>query len=114
MSTPKALFTPLKVGNKTVKNRITMAALTRNRAENTYPTQLMKEHYVQRAGAGLLVTEATLVTRQGYVFCTVLFTPLNAFMIRVEPSGPTLLESGTVSMSSRGKILPKRSTKREA
>jgi len=65
MSPPKALFTPLELGDKTLKNRITMAALTRNRAENTYPTQLIKEHYVQRAGAGLIVTEATLVTRQG-------------------------------------------------
>ncbi|KAF9568769.1 FMN-linked oxidoreductase [Agrocybe pediades] len=65
MSAPKALFTPVQVGDKTLKNRITMSALTRNRAENTYPTHLIKEHYVQRASAGLLVSEATLVVRQG-------------------------------------------------
>ena len=59
------LFTPLKIGDITIKNRITMSALTRNRAENTYPTDLIKEYYVQRAGAGLIVTEGILVTRQG-------------------------------------------------
>ncbi|PPQ86645.1 hypothetical protein CVT25_006829 [Psilocybe cyanescens] len=63
----KALFSPLQIGDVTLKNRITMAAFARNRAEDTYPTDLMKEYYVQRAkgGAGLIVTEAILVTRQG-------------------------------------------------
>ncbi|KAF8966607.1 hypothetical protein BDZ97DRAFT_1657479 [Flammula alnicola] len=63
----KALFSPLQVGSVTLKNRVMMSALTRNRAENTYPTELMKEYYVQRVvgGAGLIVSEAILVTRQG-------------------------------------------------
>ncbi|KAF8882058.1 hypothetical protein CPB84DRAFT_1791306 [Gymnopilus junonius] len=68
MAVPKQLeplFTPLKIGDTTIKNRITMAALTRNRAEDTYPGELMKEHYVQRADAGLIVTDAILVTRLG-------------------------------------------------
>jgi 2,4-dienoyl-CoA reductase-like NADH-dependent reductase (Old Yellow Enzyme family) len=65
---PKSLFTPLQVGTLTIKNRIGMSAMTRNRAKDTYPTELMKDYYVQRAvgGAGLIVTEMTLVTRQGY------------------------------------------------
>lgn len=62
-----ALFTPVKIGSIELKNRIVMAALTRNRAENTYPTELMKEHYVQRADAGLILTEGVLITRQGCV-----------------------------------------------
>ncbi|KAF5311039.1 hypothetical protein D9619_008121 [Psilocybe cf. subviscida] len=66
MSAPtKALFTPLQVGDVTLKNRITMSALTRNRAPNTYPTDLMKEYYVQRASAGLIVTEGVLIVHQG-------------------------------------------------
>ncbi|KAF8882047.1 flavoprotein NADH-dependent oxidoreductase [Gymnopilus junonius] len=59
------LFTPLKLGDVTIKNRITMSALTRNRAENTYPTNLMREYYVQRADAGLIVSEGILIVRQG-------------------------------------------------
>ena len=62
-----ALFKPIQVGNIVLKNRIGMASLTRNRAQNTYPTELMREYYVQRASAGLIIAEATLVTRQGCV-----------------------------------------------
>ncbi|KAF8997115.1 hypothetical protein BDQ17DRAFT_1248994 [Cyathus striatus] len=66
-STTSALFTPLKIGSTTIPNRITMSALTRNRAPGTIPNDIMKEYYVQRArgGAGLIVTEGALVTRQG-------------------------------------------------
>ncbi|KAF8955862.1 hypothetical protein BDZ97DRAFT_1855277 [Flammula alnicola] len=61
------LFTPLQVGTTTMKNRIGMSALTRNRAQDTYPTEVMKEYYVQRAlgGAGLIVSEGILINRQG-------------------------------------------------
>ncbi|KAF9526618.1 flavoprotein NADH-dependent oxidoreductase [Crepidotus variabilis] len=62
-----ALFTPLQVGTHTIQNRIGMSALTRNRATGTYPTELMKEYFVQRArgGNGLIVTDGILITRQG-------------------------------------------------
>ncbi|KAF7304357.1 hypothetical protein HMN09_00837700 [Mycena chlorophos] len=62
-----ALFTPLKLGTIVIPNRIGMAALTRNRATGTIPTDVMREHYLQRAqgGAGLIVTDAVLVSRQG-------------------------------------------------
>jgi 2,4-dienoyl-CoA reductase-like NADH-dependent reductase (Old Yellow Enzyme family) len=72
----KALLTPIQVGNTTLKNRIGMAALTRNRAENTYPTELMKEYYVQRASAGLIISEAILICRQGYVIYVIALYPL--------------------------------------
>ncbi len=62
-----ALFASIRVGSVELKNRIVMSALTRNRAENTYPTELMKEYYVQRADAGLIISEGILITRQGYV-----------------------------------------------
>ncbi|MEO5340090.1 MAG: alkene reductase [Magnetococcus sp. MYC-9] len=43
-------------------NRIVMAPLTRCRAEEGHlPGALIAEHYAQRAGAGLLIAEATMV-----------------------------------------------------
>ncbi|CAK5264023.1 unnamed protein product [Mycena citricolor] len=62
-----ALFSPLKFGDHVIRDRLAMAALTRNRSSDTVPNALMREYYVQRArgGAGLIVTEGCLVSRQG-------------------------------------------------
>ncbi|KAJ6489988.1 hypothetical protein C8R45DRAFT_992310 [Mycena sanguinolenta] len=62
-----ALFTPVKLGSITFPNRIGMAALTRNRTTETVPNEIMLKHYLQRVkgGAGLIVSEAILVSRQG-------------------------------------------------
>lgn len=61
------LFTPLAVGALTLPNRVIMAPLTRMRA--TYPTDvpndLMATYYVQRASAGLIISEATQISPQG-------------------------------------------------
>lgn len=60
------LFTPLKVGDETIPNRILMAPLTRNRAHGDgTPSDLAAEYYSQRAGAGLIVTEATQISPEG-------------------------------------------------
>ena len=60
------LFTPIKIGSLQLPNRVVMAPMTRNRAgEGNAPTALNAEYYVQRAGAGLIVTEATQVSPQG-------------------------------------------------
>jgi 2,4-dienoyl-CoA reductase-like NADH-dependent reductase (Old Yellow Enzyme family) len=60
------LFDPLHVGALTLPNRIVMAPLTRARAtEDRVPTPLMRDYYVQRASAGMILTEATSVTPQG-------------------------------------------------
>lgn len=60
------LFTPVKLGELELPNRIVMAPLTRSRAgvERT-PNDLMREYYEQRASAGLILTEATSVTPMG-------------------------------------------------
>jgi 2,4-dienoyl-CoA reductase-like NADH-dependent reductase (Old Yellow Enzyme family) len=59
------LFTPLAVGDLVLPNRIIMAPLTRSRATlERVPTPMMIEHYVQRASAGLIITEATNVVPQ--------------------------------------------------
>ncbi|KAK1219809.1 hypothetical protein PQX77_017473 [Marasmius sp. AFHP31] len=62
------LFQPLKIGSLTLKNRVVMSALTRNRSvHNTTPNEVNVEYYRQRArgGAALIVTEGTLVSPQG-------------------------------------------------
>jgi 2,4-dienoyl-CoA reductase-like NADH-dependent reductase (Old Yellow Enzyme family) len=61
------LFDPLTIGDLVLPNRIFMAPLTRSRAigGNRVPNALMTEYYVQRAAAGLILTEATAVTPQG-------------------------------------------------
>lgn len=60
------LFNPLDIGNLVLPNRIVMAPLTRSRASiDGIPTSMMTEHYRQRASAGLIITEATNISRQG-------------------------------------------------
>lgn len=60
------LFDPLKLGDLTLKNRVLMSPLTRCRAvDGRVPNALMAEYYRQRAGAGLIMTEATIVSAQG-------------------------------------------------
>lgn len=55
------LFSELKLGALTVPNRIFMAPLTRCRADADHvPTEIMAEHYGQRASGGLLIAEATM------------------------------------------------------
>lgn len=60
------LFTPVKLGPYTLKNRMVMAPLTRNRSTETYSPQDMNvTYYKQRASAGLIITEATQISPQG-------------------------------------------------
>ena len=60
------LFDPLQLGSLTLPNRIFLAPLTRARAgQQRIPNALMAEYYRQRAGAGLILTEATSVTPMG-------------------------------------------------
>lgn len=57
------LFSPAKLGSITLKNRMVMAPLTRNRAgEGAVPHDLNVTYYEQRATAGLIVTEATPIS----------------------------------------------------
>jgi N-ethylmaleimide reductase len=63
------LFDPLQLGALTLPNRIVMAPLTRVRAGRSHiPNALMAEHYAQRASAGLLIAEATMVAADGCAF----------------------------------------------
>jgi N-ethylmaleimide reductase len=56
------LLSPLTAGDFQLKNRVLMAPLTRCRADADHnPTPLMAEYYAQRASAGLIIAEATMV-----------------------------------------------------
>lgn len=60
------IFDPIKLGDVELSNRIIMAPLTRCRADaGRVPNALMAEYYVQRASAGLILSEATSVTPMG-------------------------------------------------
>ena len=61
-----ALFDSLKLGSLELPNRIVMAPLTRARAgREGVPNDLMAAYYAQRAGAGLIISEATGISREG-------------------------------------------------
>lgn len=63
------LFTPLALGATTAPNRIFMAPLTRCRAGAEHlPNAMMAEYYAQRAGAGLIIAEATMAMEGNSAF----------------------------------------------
>lgn len=61
-----SLFDPIQLGDIQAPNRILMAPLTRARATADHvPTELMVDYYRQRSGAGLIISEATGISREG-------------------------------------------------
>ena len=60
------LLSTFELGGLTLRNRVVMAPLTRARAgRERVPNDLMTEYYTQRASAGLIITEATVISEQG-------------------------------------------------
>lgn len=75
------LFRPFQLGDLTLSNRIVMAPMTRNRAdENGAPSPMMAIYYQQRASAGLIVTESVPVSARavGYPFTPGIWTDSQA------------------------------------
>ena len=66
------LFSPLKIGSCTLKNRVIMAPMTRCRSvEDNVPNDMMAAYYAQRASAGLIITEASQISTLGIGYpCT--------------------------------------------
>lgn len=55
--------TPIQFGELKLKNRVVMAPLTRSRATtDRVPTAMMAEYYAQRASAGLIISEAIVIS----------------------------------------------------
>lgn len=67
------ILEPLTTGSLRFRNRVFMAPMTRCRSDNTdaAPTSLHVEYYTQRASAGLIITEGTVVSPQGVGFVNV-------------------------------------------
>jgi N-ethylmaleimide reductase len=61
----KKLFMPFSKGSLQLKNHVVMAPMTRSRAINNIPNELMATYYKQRSGAGLIVTEGTSPSPEG-------------------------------------------------
>lgn len=71
------LLEQVQLGHLTLKNRMVMAAMTRSRADvNGIIGDMTVEYYAQRAGAGLILTEAVNISEQalGSPFTPGLFT----------------------------------------
>ena len=69
--------TPVSLGELNLKNRVVMAPLTRSRATvDRVPTAMMAQYYAQRASAGLIISEATVISEEanGYTQTPGLFT----------------------------------------
>lgn len=84
-TTSAALFSPTTIGAIEVANRIAMAPLTRSRADRSgVHTPLAVEYYRQRASAGLIVGEATNISRQGrgYAFTPGIYTDAQVYAWR--------------------------------
>ena len=66
MSGKEIMFTPVKLGSISLKNRLVMALLTRMRAvAGDVPNPFAKIYYAQRASGGLIITEATQISPLG-------------------------------------------------
>ena len=59
------LFTEYKLGNLSLQNRIVMAPMTRSRAIDNLPNDIMAEYYAQRSKAGLIITEGVAPSANG-------------------------------------------------
>ncbi len=59
------VFDSYQLGNTSLANRIVMAPMTRSRAINNIPNELVATYYAQRAGAGLIITEGTSPSPNG-------------------------------------------------
>ncbi len=61
------LLSPFYLKGLSLKNRVVMAPMTRGRAgEERTANALMAKYYAQRAGAGLIISEGTAISKQGY------------------------------------------------
>src|SRR5206468_10121178 len=72
------LFDPIQIGAIRAPNRIFMAPMTRARGTRQHiPTPIMETYYAERAGAGLIISEAIGITQEGlgWPYATGLWTP---------------------------------------
>ncbi|CAC9976221.1 alkene reductase [Flavobacterium panici] len=70
------IFKPVQIGSLQLKNRISMAPMTRARNEDGIPNENNAVYYEQRSGAGLIITEGTAIseTAKGVLYIPGLYT----------------------------------------
>ncbi|KAG1733693.1 hypothetical protein EDB19DRAFT_1639444 [Suillus lakei] len=102
------LLKPLTIGPFTLRNGVIMSALTRSRSVPTnVPNDINLEYYVQRArgGAGLIISEGTLICHQGHVIQSVTSTQTdcsNSWIFRTEwPNAPGIWSQDQVAAWKR-------------
>jgi N-ethylmaleimide reductase len=59
------LYSKTTLGPLPLQNHLVMSPLTRNRATDNVPNELMAEYYAQRSSAGLIITEGTSPSPNG-------------------------------------------------
>lgn len=59
------LLKSYKMGSIVLKNRAVMSPMTRSRAINNIPNELMVEYYSQRSDIGLIITEGIAPSPNG-------------------------------------------------
>lgn len=71
------IFEPARIGSLQLKNRISMAPMTRARNADGIPNEQNALYYAQRSGAGLIITEGTAIsdTAKGVLYIPGLYTP---------------------------------------
>jgi N-ethylmaleimide reductase len=73
------LLRPIKLNDLELNNRVIMAPMTRSRADNegNVPNDMMVTYYAQRAGAGLIISEGSQISKQaeGYINTPGIYTP---------------------------------------
>ncbi|MGW8194934.1 MAG: alkene reductase [Desulforhopalus sp.] len=90
-----SLFDSCMIGDLSLKNRIAMAPMTRGRAGDIrVPNDLMANYYFQRSSAGLLITEATVISPEGIgwigspgIYNTAMINGWHKVTQRVKPTG---------------------------
>jgi len=112
------LFDPLSLGNLHLKNRIVLAPLTRGRAgPQRIPNELMAEYYHQRSTAGLMITEATVVSSQGIgwidspgIYTDEMVAGWRKVTARVKPTGTPIFLRIVIFMMANCRFLPRPSS----
>ncbi len=77
MDRTSPVLQPVKIGDLDLKNRVVMAPLTRSRSSvEGVPPPYAVDYYAQRAGAGLIISEATNISHQavGYALTPGIWT----------------------------------------
>ncbi|WP_447956973.1 alkene reductase [Vreelandella sp. EE7] len=72
----ETLLAPTQLGSLPLPNRVIMAPLTRARTPDSVPGEMQQAYYGQRAGSGLIISEATNIspTARGYVYTPGIWT----------------------------------------